>query len=113
MGNTVDKRDNSSMSQVSLSSIPDSSTPSNLNSQQSQDSSQQTLPESPLTSQPNTEKMEQKSSNIAKTDSTDDITDSIPLELSPEDIETGEFLGEGVYSEVYKGSFFFSFFFFS
>lgn len=31
------------------------------------------------------------------------ITDSIPLEISPEDIEFGEFLGEGVYSEVYKG----------
>lgn len=31
------------------------------------------------------------------------ITDSIPLELAPEDINIGEFLGEGVYSEVYKG----------
>jgi serine/threonine protein kinase len=30
-------------------------------------------------------------------------TDSIPLELDPEDIKLGEFLGEGVYSEVYKG----------
>jgi hypothetical protein len=25
------------------------------------------------------------------------------LELDPEDIKLGEFLGEGVYSEVYKG----------
>jgi len=29
--------------------------------------------------------------------------DSIPLELDPEDIKLGDFLGEGVYSEVYKG----------
>jgi hypothetical protein len=30
-------------------------------------------------------------------------SDSIPLEIAPEDIEFGEFIGEGVYSEVYKG----------
>jgi sterile alpha motif and leucine zipper-containing kinase AZK len=32
-----------------------------------------------------------------------EITDSIPLELSEEDIRITEFLGEGVYSEVYRG----------
>jgi serine/threonine protein kinase len=31
------------------------------------------------------------------------LLDSIPLELSEEDIQIGEFLGEGVYSTVYKG----------
>ncbi len=30
-------------------------------------------------------------------------SETIPLELAPEDIVIGEFLGEGVYSEVYKG----------
>lgn len=49
------------------------------------------------------QKKSNPSSSVTKTDSSDDITDSIPLELSPEDIQTGEFLGEGVYSEVYKG----------
>jgi sterile alpha motif and leucine zipper-containing kinase AZK len=32
------------------------------------------------------------------------MTDSIPLELAPEDIKLGKYLGEGVYSEVYQGS---------
>lgn len=30
--------------------------------------------------------------------------DSVPLEIAPEDIEFGEFIGEGVYSQVFKGS---------
>lgn len=32
------------------------------------------------------------------------LQESVPLEIAPEDIEFGEFIGEGVYSEVYKGS---------
>jgi hypothetical protein len=27
------------------------------------------------------------------------------LEIAPEDIEVGEFIGEGVYSQVFKGRF--------
>lgn len=34
----------------------------------------------------------------------DTDSDSIPLEIAPEDIDFGDFIGEGVYSEVYKGS---------
>jgi hypothetical protein len=41
-------------------------------------------------------------SQMAKSE-VDSTLDAIPFDLSPEDIEIGEFLGEGVYSEVYKG----------
>eukprot|EP01114_Cavostelium_apophysatum_P020971 TRINITY_DN7184_c0_g1_i2.p1 TRINITY_DN7184_c0_g1~~TRINITY_DN7184_c0_g1_i2.p1 ORF type:complete len:727 (-),score=197.56 TRINITY_DN7184_c0_g1_i2:30-2210(-) len=40
---------------------------------------------------------------IPKNSDKDELSEMIPLELAPNDIKTNDFIGEGVYSEVYKG----------
>eukprot|EP01119_Soliformovum_irregulare_P011227 TRINITY_DN2796_c0_g1_i2.p1 TRINITY_DN2796_c0_g1~~TRINITY_DN2796_c0_g1_i2.p1 ORF type:complete len:694 (-),score=199.01 TRINITY_DN2796_c0_g1_i2:38-2119(-) len=49
------------------------------------------------------DQFEQLSQSLNEQVTVDPTLDSIPLEISPEDVKFGEFLGEGVYSEVYKG----------
>eukprot|EP01117_Protostelium_nocturnum_P002786 TRINITY_DN13709_c0_g1_i1.p1 TRINITY_DN13709_c0_g1~~TRINITY_DN13709_c0_g1_i1.p1 ORF type:complete len:561 (+),score=199.63 TRINITY_DN13709_c0_g1_i1:207-1889(+) len=72
-------------------------------------------PNNPPTTNNNTQKQTDETKAVEKTTRSDSVSktqpprvdntdnDGIPVEIPSEDIEISDFLGEGVYSEVYKG----------